>query len=191
MQTSPHMEQKKDQPHLPKVAVSQTRAKCVSQSPSWLQDLCIYPRVLPSEDYARVPELGVMQPPCRHKHVHARRQSMRPPVMGKHLWEVTKSAEMRSNILVLFWSDSAKHIKSNSNPGIFHVFPKWQIELCHQEVLVFVLFSWWLNMFSPVLIATFDRSVCGIWHRTNSMANIWWSNRDEVLLGNKTLYLYV
>lgn len=124
MQTSPHMEQKKDQPHLPKAAVSRTRAKSVSQSPSCLQDLCIYPQVLPSEDYARVPELSVMQPQCRHKHVHARRQSMTLPVMGKHLWEVTAEMTLRSNILVLFWSDSAQHNKSKSNPGIFHAFQK-------------------------------------------------------------------
>lgn len=111
MQTSPHMEQKKDQPHLPKVAVSRTRAKCVSQSPSCLQDLCIYPHILPSEDFARVPELSVMQPQCIHKHVHARQPSTKLPVMGKQLWEVTKSAEMtlRSDILVLFWSDSDEH----------------------------------------------------------------------------------
>lgn len=77
--------------------------------------------LLPSEDYARVPELNVMQPQCRHKHVPAWRQSMRLPVT---VGEITAEVTLRSNILVLFWSDSAKHIKAKPNPGIFHVFQK-------------------------------------------------------------------
>lgn len=91
-------------------------------------------------------------------------------------------------VLVWFWRAHQVKIK----PRNISCFSKVAVSTLPSGVsFFFVHFSWWLNMFSPILIATFDWLVWGIDHRTNSTANIWWSNWDEVHLGNKTFYLCV
>lgn len=99
-------------------------------------------------------------------------------------WDVT----LWSNVHVPFWSDSVS--QTTSKPGTFNLC--YMTKIVESGLLsnirpffVFFLFSCWLSMFPPVLITTSHLFVTEQIQQT-----LWWRNRAEALLRNKTFYWY-